>query len=115
MAPSLGAAGLSGISSPGANLDHSRDARPGGRGGAVLSRETFDAELVREAVRAGVAFLPGTSASLGGCAADGRRVALSQEGRRAEVCADLVLAADGLGSSFLRGEAARMARLGAGA
>ncbi|QEL13278.1 NAD(P)/FAD-dependent oxidoreductase [Limnoglobus roseus] len=42
--------------------------------GVSLSREAFDAELVREAIRRGAAFLPGTRATMGEEAGDGRIV-----------------------------------------
>lgn len=84
-------------------------------GGAALSREVFDAELVNEAVASGVAFLPGTTVAAGACAADGRRLVLRHGGRRAEVVADVVLAADGLGSALMETTSPAGARLGAGA
>lgn len=66
--------------------------------GAGLSREALDAALVREAVLAGAAFLPGVSASLLplGRAADRRRLRLRQAGREHWIEARIVLAANGL-------------------
>jgi flavin-dependent dehydrogenase len=83
-----------------------RLALPGGR---ALSREAFDAALVREAVRAGAAFLPGTEASLGAGGSAAGAVILRQPGRQAEVTAGVVLAADGLGGRLLAGELPRRA------
>jgi flavin-dependent dehydrogenase len=71
-----------------------RLALPGGR---ALSREAFDAALVREAIKEGAAFLPGTEAALGGQRGPARAVVLRQPERQATVAAGAVLAADGLG------------------
>jgi flavin-dependent dehydrogenase len=71
-----------------------RLALPGGR---ALSREVFDAALVREAIRAGAAFLPGTEAALGAVEGSARVVLLRQQERQTAVAAGVVLAADGLG------------------
>jgi flavin-dependent dehydrogenase len=69
--------------------------------GVVLSREAFDAALVRAAVAAGVAFLPGVNVSLAGMV-DDARLLLFATGRSMEtVRARVVVAADGLGSSLL--------------
>src|SRR5262249_42416662 len=62
----------------------------------ALSREVFDAALVTAAVSAGAAFLPATLGTLGPVTAQKRRVFLRQGGRRVEIAARLVLAADGL-------------------
>jgi flavin-dependent dehydrogenase len=87
-------------------------------GGAALSREAFDAALVRAAITAGAAFLPRTRAALGPVAPGGRVVSLTDDGRTAGVLAALVLAADGLGGRFLTGAAASApaasSRVGAG-
>lgn len=65
-------------------------------GGVALSREAFDAALIREAIAAGAEFLPGTSAKLGPCERDFRTVRLAELSVRARV----VIAADGLAGSF---------------
>jgi flavin-dependent dehydrogenase len=68
--------------------------------GVALSREAFDAALVRAAIDAGVAFLPQTRAE----SPKGRTlvdVALRRGEEIARVEARVVLAADGLGGSFL--------------
>ncbi len=65
-------------------------------GGAVLSREAFDAALVRAALEAGVSFLAGVFASLGENRQSVRRVLLGQGEQRQEVSARLVLVAVGL-------------------
>jgi menaquinone-9 beta-reductase len=66
--------------------------------GAGLSREALDTALVREAVLAGAAFLPGVSAALlpVGGPTDRRRLRLRQAGREQMVEARIVLAANGL-------------------
>jgi len=89
-------------------------------GGAVLSRQAFDAALVRAAIAAGAAFLPQTRAGPGPAIAGGRQVTLIQDGTPVTVSAPLVLAADGLGGQFLAGAGdcparpARYSRIGAG-
>ncbi len=103
-----------------------RQARVPLAGGAALSREVFDAALVRAAVEAGADFLPSTRAILiegapnnaekGGV----RAVRLRQGEREARAEARVVLAADGLAGQFLAhsaaaSEAAPGARVGAGA
>ncbi len=70
-------------------------------GGVALSREAFDAALVRAAVAAGAAFLPGTRAALGAVRDGGRTVLLHQRQRAVEVDTRLVLAADGLGGRLV--------------
>lgn len=66
--------------------------------GAGLSREALDTALVREAVLAGSAFLPGVSAALFPVIApnDRRRLRLRQAGREQILEARIVLAANGL-------------------
>jgi flavin-dependent dehydrogenase len=66
--------------------------------GAGLSREALDTALVREAVLAGAAFLPGVSASLLPVAgpAECRRLRLRQAGREHLIEGRIVLAANGL-------------------
>lgn len=61
-------------------------------GGVALSREAFDVALIRAAVAAGVAFLPGTVAKLGAPAGEFRYVELAGTHTRTRV----VVAADGL-------------------
>lgn len=71
--------------------------------GVALSRETFDAALVRAAQRAGAHFLPQTRAALapGDAVADCRRTWLHGPAASVEVRARCVLAADGLGGKLL--------------
>jgi flavin-dependent dehydrogenase len=86
----------------------------------ALSRDAFDASLVRAAVRAGAEFLPQTHAELAAPERDGRPVRLRREGVTACVRARVVLAADGLGGKLLArsgmggAPAAPGARIGAG-
>src|SRR5262249_46303070 len=54
-------------------------------GGVALSREAFDAALVRAAIEAGAAFLPGAFASLGEDLRAARCVLLRQGERRQEI------------------------------
>ena len=70
--------------------------------GAGVSRETLDAALVRAAIAAGAAFLPGTTATLlpanrVGCR---RILRLRHANRDHEVAARIVLAANGLGGKL---------------
>jgi menaquinone-9 beta-reductase len=88
--------------------------------GVVLSREAFDAALVRAAVVAGAAFLPGTAVTLGELSDNARSFFLNSGGSTVSCQASVVVAADGLGGRLLaRGDpdAARPAtgaRVGAG-
>ncbi len=70
-------------------------------GGSALSRDTFDAALIRSAIARGADFLPSTSASLGQSLPDLRLLRLQRECHEAEVSARVILAADGLGSMLL--------------
>lgn len=72
--------------------------------GAVVSRAALDAALVRAATGAGAEFLPGAPARL--CAAEPllRRLDVQIAGVRFPLRARVVVAADGLGGSLLRGE-----------
>ncbi len=72
--------------------------------GAVLSRESFDAGLVEEALISGARFLPGTTASLDSGDKECRRLALSQHNSRAVIRSRAVIAADGLCGNLLRGD-----------
>lgn len=89
-------------------------------GGAALSREAFDAALVRAAIAAGADFLPGVLAALGGARRAVRLVILRQGERRQEVSARLVLVAVGLGGLGTIGETRlaqtvdKRSRIGAG-
>jgi flavin-dependent dehydrogenase len=83
---------------------HDRGATLDLPGGVALSRETFDAALVRTAISAGAAFLPGTYATLAGVDTEGRVVFLRQGAREWRAGARLVIAADGLGGRLLAGE-----------
>jgi menaquinone-9 beta-reductase len=85
-------------------------------GQVSLSREAFDAALVKAAVDAGASFLPRTWARLLGASATARHVALRQDGGEGLAAARVVIAADGLSSA---NEASpivqRASRIGAGA
>jgi flavin-dependent dehydrogenase len=90
--------------------------------GAALSREVFDAALVRAALDEGVQFLGETTARLLPRNDSARRaVRLRQQGEQWTVAARVLIAADGLGGQFLAGEpghsveAAAHSRIGAGA
>jgi flavin-dependent dehydrogenase len=89
-------------------------------GSVALSREEFDAALVRAAVEAGAAFLPRTRAVLPSePAGETRTVSLHLGDATAPVGARCVLAADGLGGTLLArsdlgATAAPGARIGAG-
>ena len=68
--------------------------------GVSLSREAFDAALIRRAIADGVEFLPATRAT-GVVPRTGeavRRVLLHQQGGEREIAASIILAADGLGA-----------------
>ena len=71
-------------------------------GGVSLSRETFDAALVREAIHAGAMFLPGDRGGTG--SGDRRKHAtcgcLSNRNAQVHVECRVLLAADGLGGQF---------------
>jgi flavin-dependent dehydrogenase len=67
--------------------------------GIAVSRAAFDAALVHAAIAAGAEFLPATRAVLGSAEPEARRIRLPQAG--CELAASVVLAADGLGGSFL--------------
>jgi menaquinone-9 beta-reductase len=88
--------------------------------GVVLSREAFDSALIRAALAAGVAFLPGANASLGEASGGWRNVSLETPGLAVLTRAKVVIAADGLGGQLMaRADAAASpaaagARLGAG-
>lgn len=78
-------------------------------GGVSLSREALDAELIREAVRAGAAFLPGTRATMGEIAGEYRTVELEANALQTRV----VLVADGLNGQ-VAGDAIEGSLIGAG-
>jgi flavin-dependent dehydrogenase len=73
---------------------------PLGRG-VALSREAFDAALVRSAVAAGAAFLPRTVVSLGGLCGETRAVSLESDGATYTARAGVVVAADGSGGRLM--------------
>jgi flavin-dependent dehydrogenase len=89
-------------------------------GGAALSRESFDAALILEAIAMGAAFLPETYATLGGSNSSGRLIFLRQAKREQTAVARIVIAADGLSGRFIAGEPgirsviSRDSRIGAG-
>jgi flavin-dependent dehydrogenase len=66
-------------------------------GGAVVSRERFDAGLAAEAVGAGCRFIDGAIAQVDGLSGAMRRVRLMQHGRCARLAARVILTATGLG------------------
>jgi flavin-dependent dehydrogenase len=72
-------------------------------GGVALTRHRLDAGLVRAAIKAGVQFLPHTSATDAGSERHHRLVSLRNEGQRGMARARLVIAADGLAGGFTRG------------
>jgi menaquinone-9 beta-reductase len=97
-----------------------REARIALAGSVALSRETFDAALIAEALCAGATFLPGTNATLADLTTSVRSVRLRNRDQEVCVAARVVLAADGLGGALLTrsGEnpapAITGARIGAG-
>ncbi len=68
----------------------------------VLSRERFDAALVREAIACGAAFLPGTHATLDAVNEEERTVCMRNGECSVRARARIVVIADGLGSRLLR-------------
>jgi len=73
-------------------------------GSAGLSRNKFDEALVARARKAGAVFRDGVSATMGEVCGTDRKVHLrDREGARSEVRAGLVLVADGVSGSALRG------------
>ena len=70
-------------------------------GGVAVSRSALDAYLVDAAIRAGVEFLPSTTAQVGACDGERRLVRLRQTGTTAECAARVVLVASGLKSQTL--------------
>ncbi len=92
--------------------------------GVAVSRERFDAALVREAIAAGATFLPHTAASVHDADERGRSVSLRAESEpdrpAADVSARIVLVADGLSRSSLAsqrafaGQVLPHSRIGAG-
>lgn len=71
---------------------------------AAVSRDAFDAALVRSAMDAGAVFLPGTYATLAGATDEVRTVFLRQGVPELTAAARLVVAADGLAGRLLLGE-----------
>jgi len=72
--------------------------------GAVLSRESLDWGLIQEAVKYHCVFLPKVQATLGSLTDKGRHVQLEVEGEETLAEAKVVLIADGLAGSSLRGQ-----------
>ncbi len=72
--------------------------------GAVLSRESFDAGLVEEALISGAQFLPRTTASLSGSDKNSRLLSLSQQNNQTVIRSRTVITADGLCGNLLRGD-----------
>jgi len=73
-------------------------------GGAALSREVLDAALVKEAIACGTHFVPQTSAALESTQPGARLLTLIQKETTVQVKAQVVVAADGLGGTFLGNE-----------
>ena len=69
--------------------------------GMAISRETLDAQLVREAICSGAAFLPQSLARLGPVENQIRCVSICQNRHTSEVKARIVLAADGISGEFV--------------
>ncbi|WP_161967988.1 NAD(P)/FAD-dependent oxidoreductase [Fimbriiglobus ruber] len=89
-------------------------------GGVAISREAFDAALVREAIAKGAEYLPGTSARLGPVENDFRSVDLTAGEENARIRTKVVIAADGLNGQFTASAGNRAtidpaSRIGAGA
>jgi flavin-dependent dehydrogenase len=87
--------------------------------GVSVSREAFDAALIRHAIECGADFLPATRAVHAVTRSeDTRSLLLSKQSAESEIAAQVVLAADGLGGSLLaEGRPARSrpgSRIGAG-
>ncbi len=89
--------------------------------GFALSRSRLDAALVEAAIEAGASFLPETRAALDPVEGAARGVALrGADGAAVVAAASVVVAADGLGGSFVgaeegpRREASPRSRIGAG-
>jgi flavin-dependent dehydrogenase len=72
-------------------------------GGAVLSRERFDAGLAAEAVKAGCRLIDGTLAFVGGESGGMRSVRLLRHGRCVHSAARTILTATGLGQCVIPG------------
>lgn len=86
-------------------------------GGYALSRETFDAALIREAIAAGAEFLSGTRVLTSAVSGDVRVAELAEHDDAGQARARVVLAADGLGGRLLDGRplpADPSSRLGGG-
>lgn len=73
-------------------------------GGAVVSREVFDAALAAEAVAAGVRFVSGVTARIGSYDAGARRVELTDSTTTISVRAQAVVAATGLNGVRIEGQ-----------
>lgn len=84
-------------------------------GEKILSRAAFDSALVEAAILAGVHFLPRTQAHLGAVEEDVRFVHLRQDATACLTGAKIVLAAGGLGGTFLAGRANERPRVDAAA
>ncbi len=70
--------------------------------GAAVSRARLDEHLVERAVTAGVAFLDGAAAQVGGANADRRLVSITKNGQTADLAARVVIVADGLAGRSLK-------------
>lgn len=68
-----------------------------------LSREKFDQALIDCAVEKGVHFLPETQAILGDGIKNGRLITLRQDSKETTVSSSVIVAANGLDQSFLKG------------
>jgi flavin-dependent dehydrogenase len=85
-------------------------------GGLAVDRAQLDERLVDEAVVAGASFAPESQVMAGPVEPHLRRLRLRSGGSESETSAAIVIAADGLGSTWLGGDASAQSRsrLGAG-
>lgn len=74
----------------------SRSVRLNLPGGRAVSRECLDAELIRQAIIAGVEFLPGTIAKVADCHADAREIELTSGNHQTRLDARAIVVASGL-------------------
>lgn len=71
--------------------------------GRALSRRSFDAALLTEALRQGVQFMPMVSVRDAGCSSAARHLILTRQAETATLKAAWVVAADGLGGRYTQG------------
>lgn len=68
--------------------------------GRALSRRTFDAALLAEAMARQVNFMAGVKVQDGGCSSTHRKLSVQYQGQTGEIRAGWVVAADGLGGRY---------------